>query len=323
MSYPERLEIIPFAKPPDATIRVPGSKSITNRALVLAALSGSGCTLHGALQSEDTEVMVEALRVLSFQIRADWHATQIEVFPRSVDRIIPATEASLFVGNSGTSMRLLTAMVSAGKGRYRLDGVPRMRERPIEDLLQALRQLGGRAESEKGNGCPPVIVEANGLSGGRTRVNGNISSQFLSGLLMAATRASGDVVIEVNGELVSWPYVQMTTSMMKQFGFWVDIHHGNRFHISVGQQSRADSYEIEPDASAASYFWAAAAMTAGSVQVQGLTTGSVQGDIRFTRLVYKMGCDIVRNSKSGITVQGARLRGIDADMNDISDTVMP
>src|SRR5438105_2978655 len=177
MAYPDKLEIIPLAKPPSVAVQVPGSKSITNRALVLAALSakGFGYALRGALQSEDTEVMIDALRALGFRVLTEWPDATVIVSSGEDEPTIPAKEADLFVANSGTTMRFLTAVVSLGHGRYRLDGVPRMRERPVEDLLEALRQLGVRAFSEKGNGCPPVIVETDGLRGGEVKIKGDIS----------------------------------------------------------------------------------------------------------------------------------------------------
>src|SRR5262245_59719649 len=182
-SYPDRLEIKPLGRPPHATATVPGSKSMTNRALVLAALTakGFGCTLRGALRSEDTEVMIEALRALGFRVLTDWPDAVVCVSSGEDEPLIPIPEANLFVANSGTTMRFLTAMVSLGHGRYRLDGVPRMRERPIEDLLDGLRQLGVQAYSEKHNGCPPVVVETPGvtlrgaspLQAGEIRIKGN------------------------------------------------------------------------------------------------------------------------------------------------------
>jgi 3-phosphoshikimate 1-carboxyvinyltransferase len=215
----------------------------------------------------------------------------------------------------------LTALVSLGHGRYRLDGTPRMRERPIEDLLAALRQLGVRAASERNNGCPPVVIEANGLRGGLVRIKGDMSSQFLSGLLMAAPRASGDVAIEVDGPLVSLPYVSMTVEMMRQWGLRIDMTSEPRFSIPAPQETGLGAYDVEPDASAASYFWGAAAVTGGAVRVLGLNTHSLQGDIRFVDVLEEMGCTAVRG-EDGITVHGGPLRGIDVDMNDISDTVM-
>src|SRR5262249_46796392 len=185
---PETLLIEPLSRPPRAAVRVPGSKSITNRALILAALShpSKGSELRGALQSEDTEVLIDALRMLEMRVRTDWDRGVVHVRRGVFGRVIPAEAADLFVANSGTSMRFLTALVSLGQGRYRIDGVSRMRERPIEDLLAALRQLGVRATSERRKGYPPVVIAANGLNGGPVRIKGEVSSQFLSALLMAA-----------------------------------------------------------------------------------------------------------------------------------------
>jgi 3-phosphoshikimate 1-carboxyvinyltransferase len=317
----DRLEIVPLTNPPRATVRVPGSKSITNRALILAALASDSFPgdLSGVLRSEDTEVMIEALRALGFFVKTDWPNKHVRVY-RGEGDFIPAASANLFVANSGTSMRFLTALVSLGHGRYRLDGVPRMRERPIEDLLSALNQLGVRAWSETGNGCPPVIIETEGLAGGRARIRGDVSSQFLSGLLMVAPFARDDVTLEVEGSLVSEPYVSMTLAMMKRWGAEVEVKERS-FHIRATREYRLCEYAIEPDASAASYFWAAAAVTGGNVTVSGLTTNSLQGDVRFVDALEQMGCRIVRGD-TGITVQGGLLRGIDVDMNDISDTVM-
>ena len=178
-AYPDTLAIEPLRNPPQATVRVPGSKSFTNRALVLAAING-GCELTGALQSEDTEVMITALRTLGHEISTDWPRSSIAL--RTEDRgPVPAAAANLFVANSGTSMRFLTALVSLGKGRYRIDGVPHMRERPIEDLLAALRQLGVKADSEAGNGCPPVVIEATGTCwGSRPCQEGTSAASFLA-----------------------------------------------------------------------------------------------------------------------------------------------
>jgi 3-phosphoshikimate 1-carboxyvinyltransferase len=324
VKYPERIEIVPLAKPPAATVRVPGSKSITNRALVLAALSGKGenCTLRGALRSEDTEVMIAALRRLGFHIEVVWDGDDphIGVFSDE-STLIPAARAELDVANSGTTMRFLTAMVSLGRGRFRIDGVPRMRQRPIEDLLSALRQLGARASSEAHNGCPPVVIESDGLKGGSVRVRGDVSSQFLSGLLLAAPFARQETAIEVDGPVVSWPYVAMTIEMMRQWFLRVEMPSRLSFRVPGGQWSGQVGYDIEPDASAASYFWAAAAITGGFVRVASLSTRSLQGDVRFVDLLEEMGCTVVR-SEDGITVHGGPLRGVDVDMNDISDTVM-
>lgn len=320
---PSVLEIHVLKHAPRAVISVPGSKSITNRALVLGALTSEkdGCKLHGVLRSEDTEVMLRALDQLGFQVRVDWDKASAVIVPADTGAIIPASEADIHVGNSGTTMRFLAAMVSLGHGRYRLDGVPRMRERPINDLLDALQQLGVDAQSENNNGCPPVVVTANGLSGGHARLKGHTSSQFLSGLLMALTRAKGETTLEVTGPLVSQPYVSMTVEMMRHFGAQVETPSANCFRVLGRASHQACSFEIEPDASAASYFFGAAAVTRGRVCVFGLSARSIQGDIRFVNLLEEMGCRAVR-ADSSLTVQGGALHGIDVDMNDISDCVM-
>lgn len=323
MAFPNQLEIVPLNRPTDTAVSVPGSKSITNRALVLAALGGvHSCCLIGALRSEDTEVMIAGLQALGFEVEPDW-----EHDPSRIDLLHPgegvrAAAADLFVGNSGTTMRFLTALVSLGRGRYRLDGVQRMRERPIEELLEALRGLGVRAYSEKGNGCPPVIVETEGLRGGHVRIRSDRSSQFLSALLMVAPFAQRETIIDVDGSLVSEPYVSMTVAMMRDLGYRIDEESGPRYRIPPDRERRLlGQYAIEPDASAASYFFAAAAITGGRVTVLDLPVHSLQGDVRFVDLLAEMGCRVERCS-SGITVHGRPLHGIDVDMNDISDTVM-
>lgn len=320
------LEIVPLIKPPRATVAVPGSKSITNRALVLAALGSQhgSCTLAGALRSEDTEVMMDSLRRLGFDVRADWNPVEpcIKV-SRNLGPLIPAADADLFVANSGTSMRFLTAMVAAGRGRYRLDGIPRMRERPIADLLEALGQLGVQAESINGNGCPPVWVETEGIPGGNVRIRGDISSQFLSGLLMVAPFARHPITIDVEGPLVSQSYVEMTIQQMFWWGLEVERPTPTTFRIQPQTPKQPDSEIIEADASAASYFFAAAAITGGSVIVEGYIPPHItlQGDIEFLRILEQMGCRIERDLVWNV-VHGGPLHGIDVDMNDISDTVM-
>jgi 3-phosphoshikimate 1-carboxyvinyltransferase len=347
---PNTLEILPLAKPPCATIAVPGSKSITNRALVLGALLAKGFAyaIRGALRSEDTEIMIDCLRALGFRVLVDWQEEMVCVSSGLDEPLIPAVQADLFVGNSGTCMRFLTAMVSLGVGRYRLDGVPRMRQRPIEDLLAALRQLGVHARSELNNGCPPVIVEAHGLEGGRTRIKGDISSQFLSGLLLAAPHAKTEVVIEIDGPLVSRPYVDMTIQMLHRLGYFIlDDYASGQLKVASARARDMDTdlvtkkidsaafhdgfdprrhtllqdYLVEPDATAASYFAGAAAISSGAVTILGLAGNSIQGDMRFFDLLEEMGCRIER-TEAGITVHGGPLTGIEVDMNDISDTVM-
>jgi 3-phosphoshikimate 1-carboxyvinyltransferase len=326
---PGSLEIKPLAKLlGEKWVMVPGSKSITNRALVLAALACRNNTnqvsfVEGVLESEDTEVMMKSLRSLGIDIdRCKPRGHMIDGTHLKKNEPFHVRSADLFVGNSGTTMRFLTALVTLGKGRFRLDGVPRMRERPIADLLEALQQLGVRAYAEQGNDRPPVIVEANGLPGGQVRIKGNLSSQFLSGLLMAAPLANGDITIEVDGPLVSVPYVDMTVAMMREFGVSLHVEGHSRFVIP-GQQryKRIHKYIIEPDASAASYWWGLAAITGSSITVPYLDRTSLQGDVRFVEVLQQLGCR-VETTPGAITVSGGSLRGIDVDMNDISDTVM-
>jgi 3-phosphoshikimate 1-carboxyvinyltransferase len=327
----DRLEIVPLTKPPTATVRVPGSKSITNRALVLAALASRNgpCTLTGALRSEDTAVMVECLTKLGFAMEPDWDRGSMIVRQNGETRIIPASSADLFVANSGTTMRFVTAMVSVASGRYRLDGVPRMRQRPIQDLLDALIELGVDARSEAGNGCPPVVVEGIGWQvtprqqiPGVAYVRSVVSSQFLSGLMMAAPFAAAGVGLLFDENLVSRPYLDLTDAMLHAWGIATAFAGRSRtFHAASQRHAYRPGYAVEPDASAASYFWAAAAITGGRVAVLGLTRSSVQGDVGFVDVLARMGCR-VEEGEDGITVHGGALRGIDVDMNDISDTGM-
>lgn len=301
-----------------ATVCPPGSKSITNRALVCAALADGDSTLSGALDSEDTRVMIEALGKLGIEVRHDTIGQTIRV--HGCDGHPPVSQADLYVANSGTTMRFLSAMVCLGDGTYRLDGAPRMRQRPLEDLLDALRQLGANVLSELDNGCPPVVVQAAGLKGGRTSVAGEISSQYLSGLLLAAPYARQAVELVPRGRFVSQPYIEMTLAVMADFGVEVRKLYDGGFAIPVSSRYRGRAYEIEPDASAASYFFAAAAIAGGQVTVEGLSKNSIQGDIAFCDCLQKMGCTVDYREHS-ITVAGGRLQGIDIDMNGISDTV--
>ncbi len=312
----DSIEIKPCGRL-DAAIRPPGSKSITNRALVCAALARGESLLTGALESEDTQVMIEGLRQLGVAVHHDRARRTLRV--TGCDSCPGATDATLLLGNSGTTMRFLTAMVTLGRGTFRLDGVPRMRERPIQDLLDALRQLGADAVSETGSGCPPVVVRAAGLPGGRAEVAGNISSQFLSALLLAAPCARETVVLSVRGELVSQPYVAMTLAVMRSFG--IEIPSDDfPLSLSASQSYRGTDFAIEPDASAASYFFAAAAIAGGRVAVEGLSRASLQGDVAFCDCLRQMGCEVI-DEKDRIIVEGRTLRGIDVEMNAISDTV--
>jgi 3-phosphoshikimate 1-carboxyvinyltransferase len=314
------IEIKPACGPISGRVRPPGSKSITNRALICAALADRESTLRGALASEDTAVMIDSLRRLGVAIQQESAEHLLRV--HGSNGKIPAKEADLYIANSGTSVRFLTALLALGQGRFRLDGTPRMRQRPIQDLLDGLSQLSVRAESELKNGCPPIVVHGTGLPGGTARVRGDVSSQFLSGLLMVAPYAARPVDLVVDGPLVSQPYVRLTLAVMRTFGTVVQSEDLAHLAIPRGHY-RGQIYEIEPDATAASYFFAAAAITGGQVTVEGLSQESFQGDVEFCGCLAQMGCQVTGNSKS-ITVTGPaqdkRLRGISVDMNAISDT---
>ena len=317
--YPAEITPLRWTRGPEnARVRVPGSKSLTNRALIVAALADGSSTLAGALDSDDTRVMVEALRKLGIDVVHTPEDATIRV--QGCGNKIPAHAAELFVANSGTSLRFLTAMVATGSGTYRLDGSPRMRQRPVADLLQTLNGLGADARSDLGTGCPPVTVRARGLDGGIAMVRGDVSSQFLSGLLMALPYARAATTVEVDGPLVSQPYVAMTLAVMSAFGVTAWNRKNRRFDVRPARYT-GRAYAIEPDASAASYMFALAAITGGTVTVEGLGSTSVQGDLAFVDVLEHMGCRVERTA-GATTVTGGPLRGVDVDMNAISDTVM-
>ena len=291
--------------------------------MVLAAMSPR-CKLTGALQSEDTEVMIDCLRRLGWRVTENWdrHELTVERIDTHNELKIPKQNAELFVGNSGTTIRFLTAMLALGTGLYRLDGIPRMRERPIGDLLDALNQLGVDARSEADTGCPPVVLEAKGLHGGKVAVRADKSSQFLSGLLLALPFADAETTVIIEGPLVSEPYIAMTLSLLRQCGLEVIASEdGRTYRVPGNQHFAGGEIAIEPDASSASYWFAAAAITGGRVTVANLNRESLQGDVAFVDCLDKMGCR-VETCDQGITVYGKPLHGIDVDMNAISDTVM-
>ncbi len=311
-------KITPLAAPPDAVVPIPGSKSLTNRALISAALAQGATRLSNALFSDDTVVMVDSLRRLGFAVDVDRDALRMSV--HGLGGRIPAAAADLFVGNAGTAARFLTAMVALGRGRYRLDGSARMRERPIQDLLDALVALGATASSTAGS--PPVVVDAQGLRGGRATVRGETSSQFVSAILMAAPYASDNVDLSVDGRLVGAPYVEMTVAVMREFGARIEHEDLRRFRIPGGQHYRARDYAVEPDASSAAYFFAAAAITGGRVRVLGLSATSLQGDAGIVDLFERMGCTVER-AGAYLEVRGGKmLRGLDVDLSALSDQTM-
>jgi 3-phosphoshikimate 1-carboxyvinyltransferase len=311
-------EMRPLAKPPDAAVRVPGSKSISNRALLIAALASGESVLRGALYSDDTRYMSAALTKLGVEVVEDEPAASFRVC--GANGTWPRSQADLYVGNAGTAMRFLVAALCLGRGRYRIDGNERMRERPIGDLVDALTQLGVDVRCELREGCPPVVVEARGLRGGKATVSGDKSSQFLSALLQVGAYAEQGLSLVVSGNLIARPYVDMTIRVMTAFGVNVERNGYSEFVVPARQRYRARAYEVEPDASSAHYFLAAAALTAGRVRIEGLGRDSLQGDAQFANLLAEMGAR-VRWEERAVEVSGPeRLRGIDADLNAISDT---
>ncbi|MEY2458238.1 MAG: 3-phosphoshikimate 1-carboxyvinyltransferase, partial [Acidimicrobiaceae bacterium] len=288
----EVLTVEPLARPPDATIAVPGSKSITNRALICAALANGTSVLEGALWADDTEAMVNCLRALGFAV--DVAGDRITVHGRG--GAIPASEAHLDVRLSGTTARFIAPVAARGRGRFEIDAAPPMRRRPMAPTFDALRSLGVRIEELGEPGRLPVVMHSDGVRAGRVAVSGDASSQFVSGLLLAGFE------VDLTTALVSAPYVEMTRAVMQAF-------------------TRARSFAIEPDASAASYFFAAAALSRGRVTVAGLGPSSLQGDLRFVDVLGSMGALVERDAES-TTVRGTdNLRGIAVDLRDLSDMV--
>ena len=307
----------PTVKPVHGRVSVPGSKSITNRALICAAMAKGTSNLAGVLDSEDSRVMIDAWTALGLSILWDRTARTIQI--TGCEGQPPHPHGALHIANSGTSIRFLTAALAATHGEYVLDGVARMRERPIGDLIDGLKGLGANVASlNKTNpNCPPVRVVANGIRGGVGIVAGDVSSQFLSGMMMASPYANSRVVIRVTGELVSKPYVDMTVAVMKSFGVEMQVHHGEHgleYTVDAPRSYEACNFRIEPDASAASYFLGAAAITGGSMRIDGLSFDALQGDVQFARVLEMMGCQIA-SGPDFIAVSGRASRGIDGRAN--------
>lgn len=310
------LAIQPISHPLNATVRVPGSKSLTNRALLIAALAEGTTHLTNALFSDDSRYFAKALQTLGFDVQLD--EEEFEMTVTGLGGKIPAKKVELFIGNAGTAARFLSAFLTLGNGEYILDGEPRMRERPIGDLIAALNQLGVEVEAQKN--CPPVEIFAKGLHGGKTRIAGDISSQFLSALLMVAPYARSPIEIELSTELNSKPYVDMTVAIMKEFGVEIEREGYERFTIQPASFHPLSTYAIESDASAASYFFAAPAICGGTVTVENISRKSLQGDVGFVDVLGQMGC-LVTESDHSITVhRPLSIVGVDVDMRDIPDT---
>ena len=301
--------------PPDQTVAVPGSRSLTNRALVCAALAEGTSQLHGWLDSDDTLAMREGLERLGVAIET----REDELRIRGVGGRFAIPLRPLDCKLSGTTIRFLAACAALAPGRVVLDGVPRMRERPIQELADALCVLGVSVSTVAG--CPPVTVQGGTLQGGSVALDASRSSQYLSALLLVAPLAPGGVDI-TTGPIASAPFVDMTVDTMADFGVSVDRPSATEFRIVPGQRYRERSYDIEPDAMTASYFFAAAAVTGGRVRVEGLTPASTQGDVRFVEVLERMGCSVERGTRS-ISVRGPRyLHGLEVDMNAMPDMAL-
>ena len=314
----DSLEIQPLQKPLDAAVQVPGSKSYTNRALLVAALAQGESVLSGALFSDDSDYMAQSLRKLGIEVGEARAAARFVVVGNGGE--IPAAEAELYIGNSGTTSRSIISCVALGNGLYTIDGDEPMRQsRPIADLLDALQRLGVDARSRHDNGCLPVDVRARGFAGGSTELDASKSSQFLTSLMLTGPCTDEGLVIDMAGDFKT-QYIDITMAVMRAFGAEVSHDNYRRFRIPGGQRYKGRDYAVEPDASNASYFFAAAALTGGRVRVNDINADSAQGDIRFVDVLERMGCTVNR-AADGIEVIGPeKLTGIDIDMKEISDT---
>jgi 3-phosphoshikimate 1-carboxyvinyltransferase len=313
----ERLDIIPAVSLAPRH-QVPGSKSYTNRALTIAAIAQGASTLQGALLSDYTFVAREALGQLGLHVEQD--GTTFEVRGQHGEFSVP--EKPLYLGNSGTSTRFFTAMLTLPGFAVTLTGNHRMQERPIGDLLDALNQLGASVKSVHGNDCPPVQIDAQRLRGGTATISGAISSQFLSALLMAAPYAQTDVTLQVRDQLVSKPYVDLTLDIMRQFGVQVTHEDYRQFFIPGQQVYRGRTYMIEGDVSSATYFWGLAALLGQEMCVTNIPPSSAQGDLGFVDVLEQMGCAVSRGTT--LTVTGpSQLRPLgEIDLNALPDAAM-
>ncbi|GIU49590.1 3-phosphoshikimate 1-carboxyvinyltransferase [Shewanella sairae] len=315
-----QLRLEPIEKV-SGTINIPGSKSISNRALLLATLAEGTTTLTNLLDSDDIRYMLASLKQLGVNYKLTDNNTVCEL--EGLAGTLNASDAqTLFLGNAGTAMRPLCAALTLGQGEFTLTGEPRMEERPIGDLVDALRQLGAEVDYLKNEGFPPLKITATGLNGGDVEIAGDLSSQFLTALLMVAPLAQGDVNIKIKGELVSKPYIDITLALMAQFGVTVENHDYAAFVIKAGQRYVSPGKVlVEGDASSASYFLAAGAIKGGEVKVTGVGKLSIQGDVKFADVLEQMGAEIEWGDDYIIARQ-AKLTAVDLDMNHIPDAAM-
>jgi 3-phosphoshikimate 1-carboxyvinyltransferase len=302
-------------------INIPGSKSISNRALLLATLAKGSTTLTNLLDSDDIRYMLASLKQLGIQYSLSADKT-VCVVEGNGGPLSSTAAQRLFLGNAGTAMRPLCAALTLGQGEFTLTGEPRMEERPIGDLVDALRQLGADVTYLKNDGFPPLTINATGLNGGDVEIAGDLSSQFLTALLMVAPLTKDSVNIKIKGELVSKPYIDITIALMKQFGVEVINHQYQRFEIKAGQQYVSPGKVlVEGDASSASYFLAAGAIQGGEVKVTGVGRLSIQGDVKFADALAKMGAEIEWGDDY-IIARKSVLSAIEMDMNHIPDAAM-
>ncbi|PSJ48152.1 3-phosphoshikimate 1-carboxyvinyltransferase [Zobellella endophytica] len=316
----ESLKLLPIARV-EGTVNLPGSKSVSNRALLLAALAQGTTRLTNLLDSDDIRHMLDALKTLGVKYELSEDKTECVV--HGLGRPFSVTEpVSLFLGNAGTAMRPLCAALCLGTGEFTLTGEPRMWERPIGHLVDALREAGADISYLKTDGYPPVFINGKGLWGGDVHIDGSVSSQFLTAFLMAAPMASGDTRIHIKGELVSKPYIDITLHIMKQFGVTVEHDDYQIFYIQGNQSYIAPgTFLVEGDASSASYFLAAGAIK-GKVRVTGIGRDSIQGDIRFADVLEAMGARITWGDDFIEAQHVAPLKAVDMDMNHIPDAAM-
>ena len=303
-----------------AAVNMPGSKSITHRAVIAAALASGWSRLENFLVCQDTLYTIKALQKLGVQMDVDEDALIIQgtegVFPKA------HTTGEFYLGNSGTSLRLLLSVVALSRGECVLTGDPRMQQRPVGDLVDSLSMLGIDAYCLNNNGCPPVQVRGTGsIKGGKTRTRGEKSSQFLSSLLLVAPCTLHGMEIEMDGPLVSSPYVELTVQIMNRFGVKVDHADLSHFWVKPEQNYQGHSFEVEGDASNASYFWAAAAVTGGTIEIKNIRGEFKQGDISFLEILESMGCRVKRTT-AGVSVESrGSLKGLEVDMNEMPDLV--
>ena len=298
------------------TVSVPGSKSYTHRILIAAALSNGTCRIENPLDSEDTRLTRAGLRRMGVSMEEK----EDGILVLGTDGRLRHDAEPIYLGNSGTSMRLLTGVAALGSGICTLTGTDRMHQRPIQDLLDALNLLGVDAYSKNQDGCPPVVIPGGRITGDFTRIKGSVSSQFLSSLLLIAPKTGKGFTIEVTSGLVSKPYVDMTIDIMNQMGVRLERNGYDFFKIPGNQQYQTGNYFVEPDCSQAGYFWAMAAVTGNRIKVKGISRTTRQGDVRFAEVLKQMGCE-VEYEADGIAVTGKPLNGIEVDMADMPDIV--